>query len=130
MATISLSTQLLVVSVITLQRQLAHNKVLQLESNSIKNNYNNKVWWNSSYDFIIVGAGSAGSVLAARLTEEIKGQRPFTVLLLEAGGPTHTLTEIIPAFYGEEDTWGFTSVPQKYGGNVVKNKRKIKFKFF
>ena len=41
---------------------------------------------NSEFDFVVVGSGSAGSVVAARLAEA--GEK---VLLVEAGGPSHFL---------------------------------------
>ena len=59
------------------------------------------------YDYIVIDAGSAGSVVANRLTED----HGTTVLLLEAGNPD-TKPEIqIPAecftLLGSEVDWGY-----------------------
>ena len=68
----------------------------------------------TQYDYIIVGAGSAGCVLANRLTENPE----TTVLLLEAGNPD-TKPEIhIPLecthLPGTEVDWGYFSEPEPY----------------
>ena len=44
---------------------------------------------NAEFDFIVVGSGSAGSVVAGRLAES-----GFDVLLVEAGGPPNFLMSI------------------------------------
>lgn len=64
------------------------------------------------FDYIIVGAGSAGCVLANRLSTD----PTVTVLLLEAGGPDTKMEVHIPAAYsklnGTAVDWGFWTEPQ------------------
>ncbi len=68
-----------------------------------------------SFDYVIVGGGSAGSTLASRLSEDPS----VKVCLLEAGGsgtsillraPSATVT-VLPG-YGKLFNWAFNTVPQ------------------
>lgn len=47
---------------------------------------------NERFDVIVVGAGASGGPLAARLSEDAER----SVLLLEAGPPTHQKPKIFP----------------------------------
>ncbi len=72
------------------------------------------------YDYIVVGAGSAGCILAHRLTEGGK----YTVLLLEAGGPDDSLRFKVPigyvyTYYDKKSNWMYSSQPQKELNNRV-----------
>ncbi|MFJ1766211.1 GMC family oxidoreductase [Amycolatopsis sp. NPDC088138] len=69
-----------------------------------------------SYDYVIVGAGSAGCVLANRLTEDPAAH----VLLLEAGGED-TADEIhipaaFPSLFKTRWDWNYETVEQKHTG--------------
>ncbi|KAJ8669124.1 hypothetical protein QAD02_000383, partial [Eretmocerus hayati] len=65
------------------------------------------------YDYIIVGAGTAGCVLASRLSEDVN----VSVLLVEAGGHFSWLASVplaAPALQMTEVDWSFKTEPQLY----------------
>ncbi|XP_022667055.1 glucose dehydrogenase [FAD, quinone]-like isoform X1 [Varroa destructor] len=66
---------------------------------------------NITYDYIVVGGGSAGAVVASRLSEDCSK----TVLLLEAGGTENQLSDvplIAATLQGSALDWKYKTVPQ------------------
>lgn len=63
------------------------------------------------YDYVVVGAGSAGCAVAARLAEA-----SHTVLLIEAGGSDRRIPVRVPLAYGAQmggpTDWAFESEPE------------------
>ncbi|CAG7820916.1 unnamed protein product [Allacma fusca] len=78
-----------------------------------------------TFDFIVVGSGSSGAVVASRLSENPN----WKILLLEAGGEPHPL-QVIPGFaptiinYKEVD-WQHHSVPQNGACLALEGRRAL-----
>ncbi|GAU93420.1 hypothetical protein RvY_05365 [Ramazzottius varieornatus] len=77
------------------------------------------------YDFIIVGAGTAGSVVASRLAEH----KHWKILLLEAG-PPESFSHTFPLVHIADPQatfldWNFTTVPQKWSGAGLNGRQNL-----
>ncbi|KAF5272026.1 hypothetical protein FQR65_LT05007 [Abscondita terminalis] len=74
------------------------------------------------FDFIVVGAGSAGSVIANRLSENPK----WKILLIEAGdypSITSEVPKLFHALWHSEEDWHYTIEPTETACMGLNNKR-------
>jgi choline dehydrogenase-like flavoprotein len=67
----------------------------------------------AEFDYVVVGAGSAGCCVAGRLSEDLRK----TVCLLEAGGPDHSVFVRAPLGFAATasmniNSWGYNTTPQ------------------
>src|SRR6266567_3047094 len=78
----------------------------------------------TQFDYIIVGAGSAGCIVASRLSED----PTLRVLLVEAGGSDRSLIISMPAalpfvYQSKKIGWGYLSGPEPHlGGRTIDEK--------
>lgn len=78
----------------------------------------------STYDYIVVGGGTSGLVVANRLSE----LEDVTVLVIEAGdsvlnNPNVTDTAGYSKAFGTAIDWAYETVNQEYGGNITTTMR-------
>uniref|UniRef100_T1J043 Glucose-methanol-choline oxidoreductase N-terminal domain-containing protein n=1 Tax=Strigamia maritima TaxID=126957 RepID=T1J043_STRMM len=77
---------------------------------------------NDVFDYIIVGSGSSGGVVATRLSENANSR----VLLIEAGGEPLAISEIPLISFkaqGSEMDWNYFTEPQKHCCKVYKGQK-------
>ena len=76
----------------------------------------------SSYDYIVIGSGSAGAIVATRLSED----KSVSVLLIEAGGSDKNIFIKMPTALGipmntRKFNWGFKSEPERFLNDRIMN---------
>jgi choline dehydrogenase-like flavoprotein len=72
-----------------------------------------------TYDFIIIGGGTAGSVLASRLHQATTQPSSLSILLIEAGPDVSTRADVLdgtqwPRLLRTELDWCDVTVPQRH----------------